>query len=97
MSQEFTQESLELSQESQEFAKAPTSTSGATGQACLKTGLYKATDGKIEFIEYYSVDDVFRHFPGGNGTKKCTWTKLSVASDGNKTGFTAVKVEAGAI
>lgn len=97
MSQEFTQESQELTLESQEFAKAPTTTSGSTGQTCLKTGLYKATDGKIEFIEYYSANDVFRPFPGGNGTKKCTWTKLSVTSDGSRTGFDAVKVEAGTI
>lgn len=87
MSQEFTQE----------FAKGGTTTGGSTGQTCLKTGLYKATDGKIEFIEYYSVNDVFRPFPGGNGTKKCTWSRLSLAADGSKKSFNAVMVEAGSI
>ena len=70
-------------------------TSFATGSVCPKTGLYKTTDGKIEFIEYYAINDLFRLFPGGNGTKKCLWTRVTLASDGSKTGFTAVKVDAG--
>lgn len=74
-----------------------TSSGFTTGTICPKSGLYKATDGKIEFIEYVSKDDVFPPFPGGNGTKKCTWTRLSVSSDGGKTSFTAVKVAAGTL
>jgi hypothetical protein len=72
-----------------------TTTSFATGSVCPKTGLYKTFDGKIEVIEYYAVGDLFRTGPGGNGTKKCTWTRVTLASDGGKTSYTAVKVVAG--
>ena len=86
---------------SQEFAQGfgggSTTTSGTTGGTCLKTGLYKATDGKIEFIVYFAVGDIFGKFPGGNRTKKCTWTKLSVAADGSRNSFTAVKVADGTL
>ena len=69
--------------------------SGTTGGTCLETSLYKATDGKIEFIEYIQAGDPFPAFPGGTGTKKCTWTKLTKSADGGKQGFTSVKVAAG--
>jgi hypothetical protein len=72
-------------------------TSGTTGAICTKTGLYKATDGKIEFIEYIDVNTAFPPYPGGNGKKSCTWTRLSVAADGNRTSYTAVMVEPGTI
>jgi hypothetical protein len=72
-------------------------TSFTTGQVCPKTGLYKATDGKVEIIEYISVNTQFPPFGGGNGTKKATWTRLSLASDGNRSGFTSVMVDAGTI
>jgi hypothetical protein len=72
-------------------------TSFTTGQNCPKSGLYKATDGKIELIEYIALNTAFPAFGGGSGTKKCTWTRLSVSSDGNRTSFTAVKVAAGTI
>lgn len=85
MSQEFTQDAFKVGNNT------------STGSTCLETSLYKATDGKIEFIEYIAAGDAFPPFPGGNGTKKCTWTKLSKTSDGGKTSFTAVKVEAGTI
>jgi hypothetical protein len=87
MSQEF----------SQDFAKGGTTTGGTTGGICPKTSLYKSTDGKIEFIEYIEVGSAFPPFPGGNGTKKCTWTRLSVASDGARSGFTATKVAPGTL
>jgi hypothetical protein len=72
-------------------------TSFSTGQNCPKSGLYKSTDGKVELIEYIPVNTAFPPFGGGNGTKKCLWTRLSLASDGSKTSFTAVKVAAGSI
>lgn len=87
MNQEFTQEA----------AKGGGTTGGTTGYTCTKTGLYKANDGKIEFIEYIEVGEAFPPFPGGNGTKKCIWERLTVEADGEKTSFNAVKVEAGAI
>ena len=70
-------------------------TSFSTGSICPKTGLYKTFDGRIEVIEYYATGDLFRAGPGGNGTKKCSWTRVTLASDGDKTSYTAVKVVAG--
>ena len=79
------------------LAKPPSdgASTGTTGTTCTKTGLFKSTDGKIEFIEYIAAGDVFPPFPGGKGTKSCTWTRLSVSSDGSKTSFESVKVTAG--
>jgi len=74
-----------------------TTSGGSTGQTCAKTGLYKATDGKIEFIEYIAQGTAFPPFPGGNGNKKCTWSRLSLATDGGQGSFTAVKVDAGTL
>lgn len=89
MSQEFTQ--------AQEMTQGATIGGTTTGSVCTETSLYKATDGKIEFLELIAAGDTFPPFPGGNGTKKTTWTKTTVASDGEKTSFTAVKVAAGSI
>lgn len=72
-------------------------TSFSTGAICPKTGLYKTFDGRIEIIEYYSAGDAFRTGPGGNGTKKCSWTRVTLATDGGKTSYEAVKVTAGTI
>lgn len=77
--------------------KGGTTSGGSTGQTCTATGLYKATDGKIEFIEYIRKNTAFPPFPGGNGNKKCTWSALSPSSDGTRNSFTSVKVEAGTI
>jgi|KBSSwiStaDraftv2_1062776.scaffolds.fasta_scaffold90508_3 hypothetical protein len=74
-----------------------TTTSFTTGQVCPKTALYKSTDGKIEFTELITMNSLFPPFPGGTGTKKGTWTRLSLAVDGAKTGVNAVKVEAGTL
>lgn len=68
-----------------------------TGTICTQTGLYKTTDGKIEFIEYIVAGAAFPNFPGGTGTKKGTWTKVSLASDGSRTSLQAVKVQAGTL
>lgn len=69
----------------------------ATGSNCPKTGLYKSTDGKIEFIEYIEQNSAFPAFPGGSGTKKCTWYRLSQATDGARSDFNAVKVAPGTL
>ena len=71
------------------------STGGGTGTICAKSGVYKATDGKIEFLVYWAAGEAFGYFPGGNGTKKCTWQQLTLAADGARKGFVAVKVSAG--
>jgi hypothetical protein len=47
------------------------------------------------FIEHIPAGTAFPPYPGGNGTKKCTWTRLSKTVDGGKTSFDSVLVEAG--
>lgn len=76
-----------------------TSLGFATGTVCPKSGLYKATDGKIEIIEYIPQDTLFPPFGGGNGTKKATWSRVTLATDGSRTGsgFRAVMVDAGTL
>ena len=66
----------------------------STGALCPKTGLWKTFDGKIEVIEYYVQNEPFRSSPSGNN-KKCSWTRVTLASDGGKSSYTAVKVVAG--
>lgn len=84
--------------------------SGATGAICQANGLYKATDRRAQYIELYTVGDVFRNFPGGKGTKTTTWylvtgtsTAVVSSTDGTGTvtssgdgGFTSVVVQPGA-
>ena len=60
MSQEFTQG----------FGGGNTSTGGATGTTCTETSLYKATDGKVEFIELIEAGSAYPPFPGGKGTNR---------------------------
>lgn len=74
-----------------------TTTSYTTGQICPKTALYKSTDGKIEFTEFIMANTPFPPFPGGTGTKKGTWSRLSEAVDGAKSSVNAVKVQAGTL
>ena len=73
------------------------SSSGNTGSTCMETSLYKASDGKVQFIEYIPAGTAFPPFPGGRGTKSCTWTRLSVAADGSKASFDSVLVEPGTL
>jgi hypothetical protein len=84
--------------------------SGATGAVCTKSGLYKATDRRAQYVEMYYVGDAFRNFPGCKGTKTTTWYLVSGTStssvtntDGTGTvttpddgGFTSVVVAPGA-
>lgn len=70
---------------------------GTTGSICAETSLYQATDGKMVFIEHIPAGETFPPYPGGKGNKSCTWTRLSVASDGGKTSFESVLVEAGTL
>ena len=84
----------DLTQDSAKGGGGSTS-GGSTGTICTETSLYKATDGKIEFIELIESGQTFPPFPGGNGKKSCTWTRLSVTADGSRTSFTSVMVEAG--
>ena len=84
--------------------------SGATGAVCTKSGLYKATDRRAQYVEMYYVGDAFRNFPGGRGTKTTTGylvtgtsTSSVSSTDGTGTvttpgdgGFTSVVVSPGA-
>jgi hypothetical protein len=82
----------------QDFSGNKISTdSGKTGGTVMKTGLYKASDGKMEFIELLEQNQLFPPYPGGNGTAKCTWTRMTTVTDGSRTSFDSVKVEAGTL
>jgi hypothetical protein len=66
---------------------------GGTGTLCTDTSLYKATDNKVEYILHIAANTLFPNFPGGNGKGKCVWTKLTLAADGARKNFDAVKTD----
>lgn len=83
--------------------KPPAGTvSGTTGSICTKTGVYRCTDNKAQYLEVIAQGDAFPPFPGGKGTSKTTWTLMSsttagtAATDGNG-GFKSVMVDAGTV
>jgi hypothetical protein len=78
---------------SQEEQKVGGNSPGGTGTVCTDTNLYKTTDNKVEYIEYIAAGQLFPNFPGGNGNGKCVWTKITLATDGAKKSFDAVKVD----
>jgi hypothetical protein len=82
---------------SQETQKVGGNTPGGTGTLCTDTSLYKTTDNKVEYIEHIAAGTLFPNFPGGNGKGNCVWTKLTLAADGNRTNFSAVKVTSTAV
>lgn len=82
---------------SQEQEKVGGNTGGGTGTICTDTSLYKATDNKVQYILHIPAGTAFPNFPGGNGKGKCVWTKLTLASDGGKTNFDSVLVDAGTL
>ena len=81
--------------------KPPSGTvSGTTGQTCTRTGVYRATDNKAQYLEVIALNDPFPPFPGGKGTSKCTWTLMSASTSGTAVttddgGFKSVLVDAG--
>ena len=78
---------------SQEEQKVGGNSPGGTGTVCTDTNLYKTTDNKVEYIEHIAAGQLFPNFPGGNGNGKCVWTKITLATDGARTSFDAVKVD----
>ncbi len=62
----------------------------ATGTICRETSLYKCTDNNIQFIQHIGAGDTFPPFPGGKGTSKTYWYKVTKTTDGGKTSFDAV-------
>lgn len=65
----------------------------ASGSVCPKTGSYKSTNNYVDTIVAVAKGD---KFPSGADGGKTTWTALSTATDGNKTGFDSVRATAGA-
>jgi hypothetical protein len=78
------------------FAK-PKPTGGTTGSLCGKTGLYKASDGKITSVLLIRKGDAFPPFVGASGTTKTTWYAVTDTADGSRTSFESVTVAAGTI
>ena len=68
-------------------------TGNKTGTICTDTSLYKCTDNKVEYIEHIAAGTAFPNFPGGNGKGQATWFKLTLANDGDRRSFDAVKVD----
>ena len=64
-----------------------------TGTICTETSLYKCTDNKVEYIEHIAAGTPFPNFPGGNGKGQANWFKLTLANDGARKSFDAVKVD----
>jgi hypothetical protein len=83
--------------------KPPSGTvSGTTGSICTKTGVYRSTDNKAQYLEVIAQNDTFPPFPGGKGTSKTTWTLMSTSTAGTAVttsdgGFTSVMVDAGTV
>jgi hypothetical protein len=77
----------------QEQEKVGGNSPGGTGTVCTDTNLYKTTDNKVEYIEHIAAGDLFPNFPGGNGKGKCVWTKITLATDGSRKTFDAVRVD----
>lgn len=76
----------------QEFKTAGV-TGFKTGATCTDTSLYKCTDNKVEYIEHIAAGTLFPNFPGGNGKGSALWFKLTLANDGDRKSFDAVKVD----
>lgn len=85
-----------MSQElNQEFKRPPSG--GATGTTCSKTGLYKASDGKITSVLMIRRGDAFPPFIGATGTTKTTWYAVTEGSDGSRTSFESVTATTGSV
>ena len=81
--------------------KPPSGTiGGATGATCTKTGVYRCTDNKAQYLEVVAAGETFPPFPGGKGTSKTTWTLMTSSTSGTAVttddgGFRSVLVDAG--
>lgn len=77
----------------QEEFKTGGVTANKTGTLCTETSLYKCTDNKVEYIQHIAAGTPFPNFPGGNGKGNANWFKLTLANDGARKTFDAVKVD----
>ena len=64
-----------------------------TGAICTDTNLYKCTDNKVVYIEHIAAGSAFPNFPGGNSKGSALWFPVTLATDGDKTNFTAVTAD----
>ena len=64
-----------------------------TGAICTDTNLYKCTDNKVEYIEHIAEKTPFPNFPGGTGKDIATWFPITLATDGDRKSFVAVKTD----
>ena len=64
-----------------------------TGAICTDTNLYKCTDNKVEYIEHIAAGTLFPNFPGGNGKGMAKWFPITLATDGDRKTFDAVKTD----
>ncbi|HEX2272060.1 MAG TPA: hypothetical protein VHH35_21135 [Pyrinomonadaceae bacterium] len=71
-------------------------TGGTTGSLCSRTGLYRATDGKIVSVLLIKKGDTFPPFVGASGTTKTTWYAVT-DRDSTKSSFESVTVAAGTV
>ena len=94
LQQQTTQESLVV--DSTGSNSFNTTTSYATGTAVPFSGTWVAKNRYMDIVGLYAKGEIFRVGPDG---KKTTWTALTPSISTNSTdgGFTAVKVEAGAV
>ena len=64
-----------------------------TGAKCTDSNLYKCTDNKVEYIEHIAAGTKFPNFPGGNSKGNAVWFPVTLATDGERTNFDAVKTD----
>ncbi len=72
-------------------------TSGAgfqRGAICTETSLYKTYDGQVECIQLIAAGTPFPNNMSGAGTGNVTWFKLTLATDGDRISFNAVRSSA---
>ena len=61
------------------------------GTICADTSLYKTFDGQVEYIQHVASGTPFPKNLSGGGRGNATWFKLTLATDGARTTFRAVK------
>jgi hypothetical protein len=82
-----------MSQDARLDSTSTKTKTGTTGTTCTKTGLYKATDGRIEFVLQIRKGATFPAYPVNN--TKTFWSAVG-SSDANKTSYDSVLAPAGA-
>ena len=97
MNQELQQQSSEaMVVDSTGTNSFNTTTSYSTGTVCPFSGTWVAKNRYMDIVGLYAKGEIFRVGPDG---KKTTWTALTptISSNSADGGFSAVKVEAGAV